>query len=224
MDIISSGLSNGLYLINFFKSFRNKQDKNIIIDPMSCLIKLSILKFYPVGTKISVNDNAITILDPGFLQGTVRFFKGDGREDLHNIYIPLIKTIEWYWNKYEDNKEIKVLFDYAVNGLEILKSSYPVNSTICHTLDLYIFHLTTKQTKTLQNKDIIDTNNSTNNSTNIIHDYLKQLWSQREIHIIIELLLEYNNSEKQILQSILNLTAAKEEKFKDFLKHHFASL
>ena len=116
--------------------------------------QLRILKFYPVGTKISVNDNAITNLDPGFLQGTVRFFKGDGREDLHNIYIPLIKTIEWYWNKYEDNKEIKVLFDYSINGLEILKTSYPINSTICHTLDLYIHHLKTKQTNTLYDKEL----------------------------------------------------------------------
>jgi hypothetical protein len=239
MDFISGGLSNGLYFINFLTSFRNKQDKNIIIDPMSCLIKLSILKFYPVGTKISIGDNMLSILDPGLLQGPVRFFKGDGREDLHNLYIPLIKSIEWYWymdtpiNKdIKENKEIKILFDYAINGLEILKSSYPINSTICHTLDLYIHHLSTKQTKTLQNKEITDNKNEENNSsnTNKIHEYLKQLWNQREIHIIIELLLEYdkniknNITEKQILISILNLTNAKEIKLKDFLKNHFASL
>ncbi len=213
-------LSNGFYLMNFLTSFRNKQDKNIIIDPMSCLIKLSILKYYPVGTKISIGDNMITILDPGLLQGTFRFIKGDGREDLHNLYVPLIKGIEWFWNT--DNVEIKYLFDFAINGLEILKASYPINSTISHTLDLYIHHLTTKQTKTFQNKDI------DYNSTNIIHEYVKHLWNQREIHIIIELLLEYDNKENKkdtnILESILNLTNAKEIKLKDFLKQHFASL
>ena len=223
-------LSNGFYLMNFLTSFRNKQDKNIIIDPMSCLIKLSILKYYPVGTKISINDNMITILDPGLLQGTFRFIKGDGREDLHNLYVPLIKSIEWFWNKDENkNKEIKNLFDFAINGLEILKASYPINSTICHTLDLYIHHLTTKQTKTFQNKEI-DYNHATNHSNNEIHDYVKNLWNQREMHIIIELLLEYeknikdNKIEKHILDSILNLTNAKELKLKDFLKQHFASL
>lgn len=221
-------ISNGFYLMNFLTSFRNKQDKNIIIDPMSCLIKLSILRYYPNGTKISIGDNMITLLDPGLLQGTFRFIKGDGREDLHNLYVPLIKSIEWFWNK--DDAEIKNLFEFAINGLEILKSSYPINSTISHTLDLYIHHLTTKQTKTFQNKDI-DYNHSANNSNNNeIHEYVKHLWNQREIHIIIELLLEYdknnkeNKNEKHILESILNLTNAKEVKLKDFLKQHFASL
>jgi hypothetical protein len=222
-------ISNSLYFLNFLTSFRNKQDKNIIIDPMSCLIKLSILKFFPVGTKISIGDNMITILDPSLLQGTYRFVKGDGREDLHNLYVPLIKSIEWYWHQdnKENNNEIKSLFDFAINGLETLRASYPHNSTITHTLDLYIHHLTTKQIKTLQNKDIKI--NETKNS-NEIHEYLKQLWNQREIHIIIELLLEYetniknNKSEKYILESILNLTNAKDIKFREYLKEHFASL
>ncbi len=231
-------LSNSLYFLNFLTNFRNKQDKNIIIDPMSCLIKLSILKFCPTGTKISIGDNMITILDPGLLQGTYRFVKGDGREDLHNLYVPLIKSIEWFWNKSKekskdkdkdkDNKiiEIEILFDFAVNGLEILRASYPQNSTITHTLDLYIHHLVTKQTKTLQNKDI----NTVSDTNNEIHEYLKQLWTQREIHIIIELLLEYeknyknNKTEKHILDSILNLTNAKEGKLREYLKEHFASL
>lgn len=172
MDFISNGLSNSLYLINFLTGFRNKQDKNIIIDPMACLIKLSILKFCPIGTKISIGDNMITILDPGLLQGTFRFVKGDAREDLHNLYVPLIKSIEWYYDKSKDNKEIKNLFDFATSGLEILKSSYPPNSTITHTIDLYIHHLTSKQTKTLQNKDIKVSENANSNE---IHEYLKQL-------------------------------------------------
>jgi hypothetical protein len=165
----------------------------------------------------------ITILDPGLLQGAVRFIKGDGREDLHNLYIPLIKSIEWYYKSISDS-EIKTLFDFSINGLEILKLSYPINSTICHTLDLYIHHLTTKQTNTLYDKELkLEENNK-------IHDYLKQLWTQREIHIIIELLLEYeiniqnNKKETQLLQSILIITTAKELKLKDFLKQHFASL
>lgn len=220
-------ISNGFYFFNLFNGFRNKPDKNIIIDPLSCLIKLSILKFFPIGTKISIGDNMITILDPGLLQGTYRFVKGDAREDLHNLYVPLIKSIEWYWHQEdeENNSEIKSLFEFAINGLETLRASYPINSTITHTLDLYIHHLTSKQIKTLQNKDI-----KINETSNEIHEFLKHLWNQREIHIIIELLLEYekniknNKTEKYILETILNLTNAKEVKLREYLKEHFASL
>ncbi len=219
-------ISNSYYILSLLTNFRHNKDKNIIIDPLSCLIKLSILRFYPEKTKISIADNMITIIDPGVFQGAYRFIKGDEREDLHNLYVPLIKSIEWFWK--ENNTEIKYLFDFAISGLENLKSSYPINSTICHTLDLYIFHLTTKQTKNFHNNDI--KYNNDNNDNNEIHDFVKNLWSNREIHIIIELLLEYdktfkeNKNEKHILVSILDLTTAKELKLKDFLKNHFASL
>jgi hypothetical protein len=168
----------------------------------------------------------ITIIDASMLQGAYRFIKGDGREDLHNLYVPIIKSIEWFWKK--EDKEIKNLFDFAIKGLENLKHAYPQNSTICHTLDLYIHHLTTKQIKNFQNKEIKF--NESENNHNAIHDFVKQLWNEREIHIIIELLLEYDKNnqdkkdEKQILESILQLTNAKEIKLKEFLKKHFASL
>jgi hypothetical protein len=215
-------ISNSYYLLNWLSSYKNKQDKNIIIDPISCLVKLSILKFYPIGCKIHISDNMISILEPTIIQGAYRFIKGDNREDLHNLYVPIIKAIEWFWEK--DNIEIYNLFDYAVSGLENLKLSYPSNSTICHTLDLYIYHLTTKQTKTYQNKEIKYKNPDTEN--NEIHNFVKTLWNKRELHIIIELLLEYNSkqNEKHILDTILTLSNAKESKLKDYLKEHFASL
>ncbi len=215
-------ISNGYYLLSLLTGLRNNKDKNIIIDPLSCLIKLSLLQYYPPGTKISIGDN-INIIDPGMLQGAFRFMKGDGREDLHNLYVPLIKSIEWYWD--QNNKEIKHLFDFAINGLLCLKNAYPTNSTICHTLDLYIHHLTTKQTKNYQNKEIKYSENN-----NEIHEYVKKLWNDREIHIIIEMLLEYdkyfkeNKKETVIIDSILQLTTAKEKKLREYLKEHFASL
>lgn len=216
--------NNTTAIFNILTQWKNTKEKHIIIDPISCLVKLSILSFYPSGTKISISDHMISIVEPGLFQGAFRFFKGDGRDDLHNLYIPIIKSIEWYWNK--DNIEIGHLFNTAIKGLENLKSSYPALSIISHTLDLYIHHLLTKQIKNFQNKEI----KFNDNEHNLIHDYLKKLWTDREIHIIIEMILEYdrnakiNKYEKQILDSILQLTNAKELKLKDFLQEHFASL
>lgn len=221
MDFLTN---NTTLIYNLLTNWKNTKEKHIIIDPISCLIKLSILGFYPPGTKISIADNMVTIVEPSYFQGAFRFLNGDGREDLHNLYVPIIKSIEWYWD--ENNNEINHLFNYSIKGLENLKSSYPVLSIISHTLDLYIHHLTTKQTKNFQNKEV----KFNNNENNKIHDFLKQLWTVREIHIIVEMLLEYdkykgqNKNEKQILDSILQLTNAKELKLKDFLKEHFASL
>lgn len=213
---------NSSLLINLIANWKINKEKNIIVDPISCLIKLSILGFYPSGTKIRIADNMVTILEPSIFQGAFRFMKGDGREDLHNLLIPIMKSIEWYWN--DKNAEFKYLFDYSVSGLKNLKSSYSVNSIISHTLELYIQYLTTKQTTIL--KPTI--NNSLEN--NEIYTFLKTLWNQREIHIIIELLREYDNKikinkpEKQILNSIIELTTVKEKELAIFLTKHFSSL
>jgi hypothetical protein len=212
-------ISNAVNILHTILKFTNNKDKNVILDPLATLIKLSLLKFSPSNTKISIGDNIVTLLDPGVLQGPYRFMNGDGREDLHNLYIPIIKSLEWF---IEIN-QINILYDFAKDGLINLKSSYPENSTICHTLDLYIHHLTTKTTKSFTNKTSVELNL---NHSNEIHEFLKKLWNIREIHIIIELLLEFekNQDEKHILKSILELTNAKELKLKDFLKKHFASL
>jgi hypothetical protein len=100
------------------------------------------LKFLDKGTKISVYQNRICFNAPTYVQGVVRFFYGDGREDLHNIFQPIQKCVEWYWN--DKNDDIMYMFNNAVNGLKILKSSYSSYATIQHTIDYYIIILMQK--------------------------------------------------------------------------------
>jgi len=228
MDFISF---NASLMINLFNGWKNNKEKNIIIDPMSCLIKLGLLAFYPVGTKISIVDNKITLAEPSIFQGAFRFLNGDGREDLHNLCVPIMKSIEWYWNT--EDKEIGALFDYAITGLDKLRSTYPANSIISHCLDLYSQYLVCKKVKKM------DENTTTSKKKNIateieddnkIHNFLKTLWTPREIHIIIQTMLEYesklktNKQEMVKLHSILEMTSAKEMELSAFLKSHATSL
>ena len=204
---------------------KSKKEKNIIIDPLSCLIKLSILSFYPEGTKISVTDNQISFHEPSFYQGTIRYFKGDGREDLHNLYNAIQKCMEWYWD--EANNDILFLFGTAIEGLEKLKKTYSRNSTIQHTLDYYIHYL--KGNNMIVHND----GDMENFEGNGIHQYLKDLWNEREIKIVIEMFKEfkskrlnddYKNEEENFLKSINTLTETKDRKLSTFLEEHHTVL
>lgn len=230
MELISF---NASIMLNLFNGWKNNKEKNIIIDPMSCLIKLGLLTFYPVGTKISIADNKITLSEPSILQGTFRFLNGDGREDLHNLCAPIMKSIEWYWNP--EDKEMGALFDYAITGLEKLRNTYPTNSIISHCLDLYAQYLVCKKVKKLEDMSLIGkkkkaTTQAEVDDDNKIHNFLKTMWSPREIHIIIQTLLEYdaklktNKQENDKLHSILEMTSAKERELSAFLKGHSTSL
>jgi hypothetical protein len=219
-------------MINLFNGWKNNKEKNIIIDPMSCLIKLGLLTFYPVGTKISIADNKIALSEPSIFQGTFRFLNGDGREDLHNLCAPIMKSIEWYWNP--DDKEIGALFDYAIAGLDKLRNTYPTNSIISHCLDLYAQYLVCKKVKKMDETTTAKKKKAATatevEDDNKIHIFLKGLWSPREIHIIIQTMLEYdtklktNKQELDKLHSILEMTTAKERELSAFLKGHSTSL
>jgi len=127
-DIIASGALQGLKSL-----FQKKTEHNVIIDPFSCLIKLSLLRFLDAGTKISIHNNCLYFNSPTYVQGIIRFMYGDNREHLHNLYLPIQKSVEWYWN--DKNNDM---------GLKMLKNSYSEYATIQHTLDYYIIILMQK--------------------------------------------------------------------------------
>jgi len=136
-DIIASGTLQTLKTI-----FQKKTEHNVIIDPFSCLVKLSLLRFRDSGTKISINNNRLYFNSPTYVQGIVRFLYGDNREHLHNLYLPIQKCVEWFWD--ETNTDMIYIFNNAVIGLKMLKQSYSEYATIQHTIDYYIIILMQK--------------------------------------------------------------------------------
>ena len=138
-DLITSGAMHSLKSV-----FQKKKERNVIIDPFSCLVKLSLIRYLEEGTKVSIYQNRLNFNAPSYMQGIIRFMYGDNREDLHNILLPIQKCVEWFWN--EKNPDITYMFNNAVLGLKFLKNSYSTYATIQHTLDYYILILMQKNT------------------------------------------------------------------------------
>jgi len=219
----------------------NERDKNSIIEPLICLVRLAILDFKPIGTKISILNNRITYNEPNILQGAVRWSNGDARDDLHNIFLPITKASIWYDVK---QKDIKNIFKFSIRGLEKLKQSYSRNSTINHSIQYYIDTLkksvNNSDRRSNRNRSGVNTdggsdgNASTNTETNLVPDdenntifnKLKGIWNEREISIINNLLVEmetrrgsvsdqsfFDNSDSEtIILTIETLISSKENK------------
>jgi hypothetical protein len=158
-------LNNSLYEIitNLF----NEKDRNSIIEPLICLVRLAILDFKPIGTKISIFNNRITYNEPNILQGAVRWSNGDARDDLHNIYLPIIKGAIWYDVKQDD---IKNIFKFSIRGLEKLKQSYSRNSTINHSIQYYIDTLKNSLNATDTSENFLSRNSNKNTDGNRNND------------------------------------------------------
>jgi hypothetical protein len=183
--------------------YQNKNtQKNLILEPLCCILKLILLQFKEQGTKISVSDNSITFNEPSYGQGLVRSLYGDCREDLHNIYHPLLKAVEWY-----PIREFIIYYDECKKGLQLLLQVYDDNTTIHHTISHYISILEGKNDKEVS-------------ETNPIIDNLKDFWKSEEINVINELLnLILKNIEKDVyLKCLENIIEEKEKKVNEYIQ------
>ena len=179
-------LKENLELVKSF--FFNSEVKNYVLDPLTCIIRCAILSFKPVGTKLSISNNKISFVDPNFLQGTIRWTYGDKREDLHNIYNPIVKSTQWY---KVDNPHILNIFKLSKKGLEKLKQSYEENSIITHSLSLYINIMDMFINN--NNECLRDISKSDEVNDNKIYKELRELWSESQISIVDNILKQMEN-------------------------------
>lgn len=207
------------FIMSFFEI-----KKDSILEPLTCLVRLSIIDFKPLGTKISLNNNRIKYNDPNMLQGALRWSNGDNREDLHNLYNPLIKATQWY--DHED-EQIRNIFKYAVKGLQKLQSSYNKNTVISHSIQLYIDYLE----KYLDGEKL----EKETEEESTISKELKALWNEREITILNNILLQLEDNRKKntpelieeqntLITTLETILARKEDKVTNILFENTTTL
>ncbi len=164
-----------------------KKEKNLILDPFSSIVRLVILSYKSSGCKISIYNNKISYHDPHLLQGTLRWTNGDNRNDLHNLYNPILKSLEWFSKK---NYKMNYIFKKAIIGINHLMDSYTKNSVIHHSLSHYA--------KTIEN-EILDVSRDELTEdhyfnqivdTDTMSKELLGLWTENDIVIVYNMLIE----------------------------------
>ena len=196
-------------LLDFFSSSR---EKNAILDPLSCMVRLAILAFKPKGTKISFSNNKISFHEPCIMQGPIRWSQGDNREDLHNLFQPIKKALMWYDIK---NENIKFIFKLSVLGIRRLQTSYTYNSLITHSLEHYYTYIETRLDKSVETEAI---------DNNKLFKQLRTLWSDNEINIMYNILTELKNSTKEnyepMIKALESILTHKEKLVNDIILEH----
>ena len=215
--------------------FFNNEVKKSVLDPLTCIIRCAILSYKPIGTKISIIENKITFHDPNLLQGTIRWTQGDKREDLHNIYNPLLKATQWY---KRENKDILSIFILAKKGLDKLKKSYDESSIISHSLAFYInileMFIEDKQLdsylsdKQGENKNkVYGMNNQKKEEDNKIYKGLRELWDDTQISIINNILIQVDKEPKnssEWLKSLDIILSSKEKQVSEIITKNTTQL
>lgn len=205
MDSINSYSSAILKIIEAY--LKDDDSNNVLLEPFSCILKLGLLFYKPMGTKLSITKNSIQFNDATIYQGALRTYTGDSREDLHNLCYPLMIALNWFPKK---NEKYKFFYEQCILGLTYLKNNYDRNSLTNHTLSHYI---------ELINNESKDVNIIT---ASPLMNSLKDFWEKEEINIIYLLFtyaVKQNDIDKIFYVHIIEkIIENKEKKLNEFVK------
>ena len=117
-----------------------------ILEPLQALLQIGFLSFYPIGTKLAIHNNILTVQAPGYTQNVRRWYNNDKKEDvfyLYNVFSrfnKFYKTVLGAGASASDNTALfTLLHELAKTGINNLIRTY--NQTdkihILHTLQMY---------------------------------------------------------------------------------------
>ena len=134
IESMASSIAEKIVIANLKSSPKERTD--MILEPLQVMIQLAILGFCPKGTKISISENTLLLQRPTWVQGVLRWYGRDCREDLYYLFHAIRRFYLWYKN--EDTENYDYILEKAKQGIKLLIETYDTErSSLIHTLNLY---------------------------------------------------------------------------------------
>ena len=184
-----------------------------ILNPLTVIIKLSILSCKPIGTKIHIQNNVIYFQEPGMFQSIARYIFKSNKSHLQYIYNPIKIACQTYLSKefLKKTPTIVNLFISAKSGIENLMKTY----TTCPmtVLCLKYYHVILSNfIKQTTNEYIFKEEDETTEfyTSEVLQKFLEQ-WNASKLKIVIDLMdfllkhdtIENKNSNIKSLETII---------------------
>lgn len=188
------------------------KEKNMLLEPLSCIFRMILLNYKGEGVKISIVNNSIKYNEHSYYQGLFRSVNGDTREDLHNLYNPFLKAFEWY--SVKENEKFKYFYKKCREGITKLLKSYDKGSIIHYTLNHYC-----KMFKDVIEEKEIETEGEEESP---LLDNFQYLWKKEEITILYRILTYLDTCEDDVeketyLATVDQILTMKEKKVYDYI-------
>ena len=133
---------NGFSLIYSNLNFNKKERISTILEPLQSMIQIALLSFSPIGSKLSIHENLLSIQLYKWNQSIIRNFYNDKKDDLYYLFNVISRFNKFYVNKTENEiqkKLFNLLNEYAYSGLYNLVQTYSLKNdiNIINTLNMY---------------------------------------------------------------------------------------
>ena len=156
-----------------------KEKVDMILEPLQVMIQLSLISHCPTGTKVSVSDNLLHIQQPSWIQGMVRWYQNDNKDDLYYLFHAIRRYYLWYKSK-KDNKIYKYILKTSINGIEKLIETYKKSDrqSILHTLSLY------KNVLSLDNNELFNDNKNETLSMDEVFKSITCIYDDKLLRVV----------------------------------------
>ena len=139
MNIISMQTTLQL-LYKTVSGSKKKERFETILEPLQALIQIALLSYFPIGSKLTIQNNILHIQAPSYTQSVTRWYNNDTQEDLFYLFNIFCRFKKFYTDiKAEHAKLFELLIYLAKNGINNLIRTY--NQTdkthVLHTLQMY---------------------------------------------------------------------------------------
>jgi len=125
-----------------------KERFETILEPLQAVLQIGLLSFYPIGSKLAIHNNILTVQGPGYTQQVRRWYNNDKKEDVFYLYNVFSRFHKFYKHVLDDTgtagtgenrKLFLLLIDLAKIGINNLTRTYNLTDKIhiLHTLQMY---------------------------------------------------------------------------------------
>ena len=124
-----------------------KERFETILEPLQAVLQIGLLSFYPIGSKLAIHNNILTVQGPGYTQQVRRWYNNDKKEDVFYLYNVFSRFHKFYKHVLDDStagtcenrKLFLLLIELAKIGINNLTRTYNLTDKIhiLHTLQMY---------------------------------------------------------------------------------------
>lgn len=153
-----------------------KERLSTVLEPLQSMIQIALLSFSPIGSKLSIYENLLSIQLYKWSQPFIRNYYNDKKDDLYYLFNVINRFNKFYVNKSKTEDETRLfelINELAYNGLYNLIQTYSAKNdkSIINTLNMYKSMiknplLCEAYEKEKSNNDIILYNTNLNTSDN----------------------------------------------------------
>ena len=176
----------------------------MILEPLQSMCQLAILSTKPIGSKLTISNNILSIHEPSVTQPVSRWYNSDKKDDIYFLFQVIKRFIKWYKPENKNNILTKELYELitkmAQSGLDKLIQTYTGsnNNSIVEVLHMY--------KNILQNQSIKDLEKPSEKiNIDEIFEKIVVTYDVKILSIISNILLLINSEENlEIISNYIN--------------------